>query len=121
MSDFLAAGSEFIKFESAILLLVLGGLLILAKIVSDLRSEVHSLRGLDTAPAKAVAPVSPAPAASEKLSESSDIPPDVFMAIVGAVYATLGTKHRVVSVNPAESLMWSREGRRSIFRSHTFR
>jgi hypothetical protein len=50
-----------------------------------------------------------------------EIPADVFSAIVAAVYCTMGEQHRIVSVSPAESLMWSREGRRSIFRSHSFR
>lgn len=123
MNILLAAVAEIVKFETAVLLLVTAGLLILAKIVSDLRAEVRSLRGPaatenQPAPAPATAPTASPQAAP---TPSGEIPADVFTAIVGAVYCTLGEHHRVVSVAPAESLMWSREGRRSIFRSHTFR
>ena len=119
MNTLLAAAAEIVKFETAVLLLLTAGLLVLAKIVSDLRAEVRSLRGpesTETKPAPATAP-----AASPQAAPSGEIPSDVFAAIVSAVYSTLGDNHRIVSVAPAESLMWSREGRRSIFRSHTFR
>jgi hypothetical protein len=121
MNILLAAIAEIVKFETAVLLLVTAGLLILAKIVSDLRAEVRSLRGpaateIHPAPTKA-----PAPSPQAAPTPSGEIPADVFTAIAGAVYCTLGEHHRIVSVAPAESLMWSREGRRSIFRSHTFR
>jgi hypothetical protein len=119
MMILLAAVAEIVKFETAVLLLLTAGLLVLAKIVSDLRAEVRSLRGpapTETTPAPAKSPAPPPQAAP-----SGEIPADVFAAIVSAVYSTLGDNHRIVSVTPAESLMWSREGRRSIFRSHTFR
>jgi hypothetical protein len=112
------AAADILKFETAVLVLVVAGLLVLAKIVSDLRAEVRSLRsaagsGIKPAQTPAVAP--PAP------PQPDEIPADVFAAIVSAVHFALGESHQVVSVSPAESLMWSREGRRSIFRSHTFR
>lgn len=116
MNSLFAAIAESLKFETAMLLLVIAGLLVLAKIVSDLRAEV---RGLRNAPDQENKPLpSPPPV---RAVVPSDIPADVFTAIVSAVYCTLGDNHRIVSVSPAESLMWSREGRRSIFRSHTFR
>ena len=130
MNILFATVAEVLKFETALLLLVAAGLLILAKIVSDLRAEVRSLRSA-TAPenkplpapspasAAGLAPV-PAPAAIPP-APSAEVPADVFAAVVSAVYFTLGEQHRVISVSPAESLAWSREGRRSIFRSHTFR
>lgn len=121
MNILFAAVAEAVKFETAVLLLLSAGLLILAKIVSDLRAEIRSLRGptaTETKLAPATAPVSPPQAAPPP---GEEIPADVFAAIVSAVYSTLGDHHRIVSVAPAESLMWSREGRRSIFRSHTFR
>ena len=125
MSSLLAATATIVKFESAVLLLVTGGLLVLAKIVSDLRAEVRSLRkaaspGTEPVPAARTLPQTPAPPPVAP-SQSDEIPADVFAAIVSAVHFSLGDTHRVVSVSPAESLMWSREGRRSIFRSHTFR
>lgn len=117
MDALLASSPEILQFETAILLLVTAGLLVLAKIVSDLRAEVRALRG-GAAPAAAPAPTVPQAAPQPAPGE---IPADVFAVIASAVYCTLGDSHRVVSVTPAESLAWSREGRRSIFRSHTFR
>jgi len=114
MTILLADAAEMLKFETALLLLVAAGLLILAKMFSDLRSEVRGLRKGGSAAAS--------PAASGPVSApENDIPPDVFAAIVSAVYFTLGENHHIVSVNPSKSLEWSREGRKSIFRSHTFR
>jgi hypothetical protein len=119
MNILFVAAAEALKLETAVLLLVTAGLLILAKIVSDLRAEVRSLRGT---PARESDPLqSPAPAPAAAPQKTPEVPAEVFTAIVAAVYCTLGDQHRVVSVSPAESLMWSREGRRSIFRSHTFR
>lgn len=120
MEFLLAAAAEIIKFESAILVVVLVGLIVLAKMVSDLRAEVSRLRG----PASA-APAPRQEAASQSASPASPaseaIEPDVFAAIVSAVHFTLGENHHVVSISPAESMMWSREGRRSIFGSHSVR
>jgi hypothetical protein len=103
-----------------VLLLVVAGLLVLAKIVSDLRTEIHKLRGGTTAAVSATA-TDQAPPAPAVAGPDEAIPADVYTAIVAAVYATLGSQHRILSVNPSESMMWSREGRRSIFRSHLFR
>lgn len=122
MTPALAGAAEAIKFESVVLLLVVAGLFVLAKIVSDLRAEIHKLRGGTTAPESAASPAQavtpPAPVAA---GPAEAIPADVYTAIVAAVYATLGSQHQIISVNPSESMMWSREGRRSIFRSHSFR
>ena len=131
MNIFFAAVAEGLKFETALLLLVAAGLLVLAKIVSDLRAEVRSLRAAPApapetsplpapSPAPAAAPATP-PAPTPSAPQPAEIPADVFAAVVSAVYFTLGEQHRIISVSPAGSLAWSREGRRSIFRSHTFR
>ena len=123
MNILLAAVAEILKFETALLLLVTAGVLVLAKIVSDLRAEVRGLRAATAPESKPlpapvpVATLAPAPTTPP----SAEIPADVFAAVVSAVYFTLGEQHRIISVSPAESLAWSREGRRSIFRSHTFR
>jgi hypothetical protein len=121
MHPLFAALPEMQNFETALLLLVTAGLFVLAKIVSDLRAEVRSLRVAPAAASKPVEPPNPSNATAPDPVAPGEIPADVFSAIVAAVYCTLGENHRVVSVTPVESLMWSREGRRSIFRSHTFR
>jgi len=119
MNMLLAAAAEILKFETAVLLLVTAGLLVLAKIVSNLRSEVRVLRGGPAVQPQPPAKISPPPVAGTE--DPPEIPDAVFSAIVAAVYCTMGDQHRIVSVSPAESMMWSREGRRSIFRSHSFR
>ncbi len=119
MTILFASAAEALKLETAMLVLVTAGLLILAKIVSDLRAEVRALRGVPGPESNTLKGPAPAPAAAPQTTP--EVPAEVFTAIAAAVYCTLGDQHRVVSVSPAESLMWSREGRRSIFRSHTFR
>jgi len=115
MSFLLADVAEVLTFETAVILILAAGLLVLAKSVSDLRSEVRTLRGGKSPDQKAPPAGSPASAPGT----DGEIPADVFAAIVSAVHYTLGDSHHVVSVSPAESLAWSREGRRSIFRSHS--
>jgi len=119
MDILIAAAGELLKFETALLVLVTAGLLVVAKMLSDLRAEVRGLRG-DGGSKPAAAPSSSAASAPQPAPDNG-IPPDVFAAIVCAVHYTLGDAHHIVSVSPAESLMWSREGRRSIFRSHSIR
>ena len=121
MNAILAASAEILKIETALLLLVTAGLLVLAKIVSDLRAEIRSLRGPTAAENRPLPAPATASASLPQATRPDEIPADVFTAIVSAVYCTLDDQHRIVSVSPAESLAWSREGRRSIFRSHTFR
>jgi len=120
METLIAAAGELLKFETALLVLVTAGLLVLAKMLSDLRAEVRSLRGAGGSNPAAPTPVAPAPSAPQPAPDAG-IPPDVFAVIVSAVHYTLGETHHIVSVSPAESLAWSREGRRSIFRSHSIR
>lgn len=127
MNLLFAAATEILKFETAVLLIVVAGLLVLAKIVSDLRTEVRVLRKaiVPSKPDQTAqpAPVAPAvlPTASPVPAPSDEIPADIYAAIVSAIHFTLGDSHQILSVSPVESLAWSREGRRSIFRSHTFR
>lgn len=120
----MAAAGELLKFETAVLLLVTVGLLILAKMVVDLRGELRGLRalkpGVPAAPHQAAPPAQSSSVPAAAPSEDG-IPADVLAAIVAAVSVTLGHAHHIVSVTPAESLMWSREGRRNIFSSHSFR
>lgn len=121
MEILIAAAGGLLKFETALLVLVTAGLLVLAKMLSDLRAEVRSLREAGgSKPASAPSSVAQKPSA-QKPAPDAGIPPDVFAAIVCAVHYAVGESHHIVSVSPAESLMWSREGRRSIFRSHSIR
>ena len=116
MEVLIAAGPDILKFETALLVILTVGFFVMAKIVADLRAELKNHRaGEKPATEKKPAPSSSRPAADPSIS------PEVFVAIVSAIHCTLGERHRVVSVSSEDSLMWSREGRRSIFRSHSFR
>jgi len=114
MNLLLAASAEVLSLESAVVILLCAGLLVLAKMVADLRREVRALRNAQPAsPAPRQTP--PAPPAAE------GIPKDVFAAIVSAIHYSLGEQHHVIAISPVESMAWSREGRRSIFGSHAIR
>ncbi len=122
MELLLAASSEVVSLETAILVVICAGLLVLAKMVSDLRGEVRALREAQAGvPAQQPAPLPAAQPAPTSAPASDGIPRDVFAAIVSAIHYTLGEQHNVVAISPVESMMWSREGRRSIFRSHSIR
>ena len=127
-NSLIAASCELLNLQTAILVLVVLGGLVLAKMVSDLRGEVSALRALRGQPSvpqdgKLVSSPAPKPEPVPALvTEAPDeIPADVYAAIVAAVHYTLGQESHLVSVTPAESMMWSREGRRNIFNSHKFR
>lgn len=64
---------------------------------------------------------SPAPAAAEPESTSA-LGPELIAVIAAAVHATVGPRHRIHAVTPAEPPVdWAREGRRQIFASHKVR
>ena len=122
MDLLLATTSDVLRLETAILLIVVVALAVLAKAVVDLKSEVKSLRrgdasGSPQAEPSAMPVVSPA---SMPTPADEAVTPEIFAVIVAAVHASLGDQHQIVSVTPAETL-WSREGRRTIFGSHSIR
>jgi sodium pump decarboxylase gamma subunit len=46
----------------------------------------------------------------------------IVAVVSAAVYATLGTHHKIISIRPSgDRQAWSAEGRRSIFQSHHIR
>lgn len=112
-----SADSPIIETETAVLILAVVGLLILAKSVITLRGEVNALKRVSPAAAPAVA----TPKKMAPPSTDAEVPPEVRAAIAAAIFATLGHNHRVVTISPAQSLLWSREGRRQVFDSHRFR
>ena len=116
-----AASCGLLDFETAVLILVTLGVLVLAKMVSDLSGEVSALRRTQTDPKHGPSPGATVSAPQNAPVPPDEIPADVYAAIVAAVHYTLGQEHHLVSVTPGETLMWSREGRRNIFSSHSFR
>jgi hypothetical protein len=120
MATLMADAGGLLKFETSLLVLVIVGLIVLAKMLLELRAEVQSLREGRGAGARSTGEKPSQVAAAGKPADN-DVPPDVFAAIVSAVYFTIGENVQIVSVRPSEAMAWSREGRRSIFRSHSFR
>ncbi len=108
------------------LLIILGGVLIfVAKSLSALRARVEAL---ESKPASAA---SPAPVASRAAATSqsagTDAPsPEILAVIAAAVHVALNGRGRVIGVTPVAAMpgheaMWSLEGRRQIFHSHKVR
>ena len=119
-----------IAFETAVLILVVVGLLLLAKSVLSLRSEVNALKraskgspGPAGSPGVSMASTAHAASPANEVHKSAprEIPPRVRAAIAAAIFATQGSHHRIVAISPAQSLIWSREGRRQVFESHRLR
>lgn len=112
-----SAKAPIMGMETAILILAVVGLLILAKSVMTLRGEVNALKR--TSPG-----ATPAGAPPKKISSSpieGEVPPQIRAAIAAAIFVTLGHNHRIVTISPTQSLLWSREGRRQVFDSHRVR
>lgn len=85
----------------------------------ELRADLESLKATPThAP---VAVPAPAPAAPAPAKPADQLTPEMLSAIIAAVAYTLGNTHEIVSISAADSLVWSREGRRNIFSSHSLR
>jgi hypothetical protein len=107
-----------------LLVILAAAVVVLTKFVMEFRAEVRSLKAARSAapePEPVREPVRAAPVVSPPTPAGAEgIPPQILTAIVAAVHFVLGEQHRVVMIHPSESL-WSREGRRTIFSSHTFR
>ena len=59
---------------------------------------------------------------SHSSTASEEIPAHIVAVISAAVYATAGTRARIVKMSSIdETLSWSAEGRRAIFHSHSVR
>ena len=100
---------------------ILGGIAVFTLLVAAVGRWLAATHP-DT-PAPTPAPVAAAPAPAEE-----GISPQVFAAIAGAVYATLGKSARVVAANVAVEAeledarhLWAAEGRRQIYSSHRLR
>ncbi len=113
----MSAEAPIVATETAVLILAVVGLILLARSVLTLRSEVNALKRSSPGAPSALG----SPKEGTSISSPREIPPQVRAAIAAAIFATLGSRHRVVAISPVPSLIWSREGRRQVFDSHRFR
>lgn len=115
-----APSSEAIEVETALLLLIAGALVYLAKLLADVRSRLtlleNRLKPRTGLQGSSGVPVSNAAAAPEP------IPAHVLATIAAAVHYTLRVPHRLVAIAPSQEFQaWSLEGRRQVFQSHQIR
>ena len=109
---------ESISVETALMLLLTGGLFYGLKLIGDINRRLDQVLAPATAPKSAAAPAAPTPPASTATT------PEVLAAISAAVHVAVAGKHRIVgviSVAPSDARTWSVEGRREVFRSHQLR
>ncbi|MDX2080195.1 MAG: hypothetical protein SFU53_05370 [Terrimicrobiaceae bacterium] len=109
----LGAAGDLIRFDTALLVLVTAAVVVLSKVVADLRAELRALQSSAAVPRPAAFAAPPPP-------REQELTPEEFVAVIAAVHFFLGDRQRIVSITPAEPL-WSREGRRMIFGSHSLR
>jgi hypothetical protein len=111
----IASGGIVLETDTAVLILVVVGLALLARSVVSLRREVAALKSAGPPAAlKSAAPAAPAAAPSGPS-------PKVRAAIAAAIHAAFGPGARVISISASPSMLWSQEGRRQVFQSHRIR
>ena len=120
-----SSSSNAISFQTALLVIIAGALLFLAKNLASLNRRLASLEAAKTqAPLPTPKPV--APTASLQLSPASPsdtVAPQIVAAISAAIHTTLRARHRIISVGEIcpNRQAWSAEGRRQVFSSHKVR
>ena len=104
--------SQPISIQTALLVILGIGLLFAVKSLAKLHRRVDTLAA--TASSKG-----PQPAAAT----TGTIPPEILAVITAAVFETLGSDLRIVSISSAQqgNSNWSQEGRRQIFGSRKVR
>jgi hypothetical protein len=129
-----AADAPVISPSTAVLILLVAVVAVLARTVLGMRRDLAGLRERLTAPAAAptAAPGAAAPAQAAHVAVLPAAPSgapasdaQVFAAIAAAVHLALGRPGRLVEIRDVVMLgtssPWSIEGRRQIHGSHTFR
>lgn len=108
-----------ISFQTALLVIIAGGLVVLAKHLTDLHRRLASLEhGRNSKKESAASGSTP-----HAYGISQGISPEVIAAISAAVHTTIKGRARILSVGPfcPNRQAWSAEGRRQVFSSHKVR
>ncbi|HLP00557.1 MAG TPA: hypothetical protein VK163_00925 [Opitutaceae bacterium] len=101
-----------ISIQTALLIILGIACVIAIKSLADLHRRVDELAARITPQAK------PAP----RSVPAQELSPEVLAVISAAVYESLGTDYRIVSINTeGQGATWSMEGRRQIFGSRKVR
>lgn len=108
-----------ISFQTALLVVIAGALIFLAKNLANLNRRLASLEASPN-PAKLRASHAKAPPAAES---TNGVTAEVIAAITAAVHTTIKGPARILSVGPIcpNRQAWSAEGRRQVFSSHKVR
>lgn len=124
LAEATAPAAEPVSVTSAMLILIGIALGFVWSLLVDIRRRLERIESRLEASPHAVVPsaavATPAPAPRP---DSGAITPQVVAAIAAAVHATLGGRHRIVSVTaqPLDTFAWSLEGRRTVLHSHKVR
>lgn len=116
--------SDPISFQTALLVIIAGAVLVLAKNQASLNRR---LTAREASAASTSVSRTTIPAQSDSASTTSDsgerIAPHVVAAISAAIHTTLKGNLRIISVGEIcpNRQAWSAEGRRQVFQSHKFR
>lgn len=124
-----------ISIQTALLVVLAGALLFIAKAFVTLRARIEALERRPqpndaatpalAAPAPATLaalPKTPAAAPATTPGPADAMPAEVFAVIAAAVHATLKGRVRIVGItSQMDDRGWSLEGRRQIFHSHKVR
>lgn len=131
--------AEALPVSTAVLILLTGAVAYCLYALAEVRRQVRRLEraaeratslpgpapvaGTTSAPVAAAMPAATSPVAPSPGPARERMSPQVLAVIAAAVHATLGGRHRVLSIAPAAqpASSWSVEGRREIFTSHHVR
>ncbi len=117
--------SDPISFQTALLVIIAGAVLVLAKNQVGLNRRLAALAAgkAPASPSRSTTPLAESAQPTPFATANAGIAPHIVAAISAAIHTTLNGRHRIVSVGqicPSRQA-WSAEGRRQVFQSHKFR
>jgi hypothetical protein len=115
-----SAPSDLISFQTALLVIIAGTLVFLAKSLSGLNSRLTQIESDGENASGRTSGTTPV---RHNAMPSGVVPPEVVAIISAAIHTTLKGRHRIISVGQIcpNRQAWSAEGRRQVFSSHKVR